>query len=114
MQRSNQSGVNTRDRACALAAALVSVLVAPAPPRAPAPIPPRTPAPTPPPWKPEVADKDDVVEVVEVMKSIISIEIIETVEAIIPNETAIIETVEPTKPIISIEVSIAKASHARR
>ena len=104
MQRSNRSGVNTRDRACALAAALVSALVAPAPPRAPAPIPPRTPAPTPPPWKAEVADEDDVVEMVEV---------VESVESMIPNEAAISETVETAKPIISIKALVAKASEAR-
>jgi len=67
----------------------------------PAAAPPGTPAPTPPPWKAEVADKDEVIEVVE------------SIESIKPSEAAVIETVEATKPIISIEVSVAKASHAR-
>src|SRR5215471_16783603 len=64
---------------------LVSVRLAPCPPRTPAPIPPGTPAPTPPPWKAEVADKDDVVEAVEVIEAV---EPVEVVESIIPNETA--------------------------
>src|SRR5215471_13625283 len=78
----------------------------------PAPAPPRTPAP--PPWKAEVADKDDVVEIVESVEAVESIEAVKAVKAVIPNETAIIEAVETTKSTISIEVSIAKASDARR